>query len=49
MFQAARIHMDKARRHLRTAKALKGFNEEAMRDYISLAEEQLMLVELYIK
>jgi hypothetical protein len=49
MFQAAKIHMDKARRYLLTAKALKGFNKDAMRDYIGLAEEQLMLVELYIK
>jgi hypothetical protein len=49
MFQAARKHLDKARRHLNTAIALKGFSRKAMMDQLRLAETQLVMAELFIK
>ena len=49
MFKAAKIHMARARRFVTTAKALKGFSRKSMIEYLELAEQQLVMVELYIK
>jgi len=49
MFIAARKHIDAAKKHIATARALVGFSKQATREYLKLAEVQLIMAELYTK
>lgn len=44
-----REHIELAKKHVATARALVGFSKTAKLEYLKLAEAQLFMAELYIK
>ena len=49
MFSAAKASIDQARKYIETARALTGFSKSAKAEYLKLAEQQILMAELYIK
>jgi len=49
MFSAAKASIDQARKYIETARALTGFSKSAKLEYLELAEQKLLMAELYVK
>ena len=49
MFSAAKASIDQARKYIDTARALVGFSKRAKLEYLKLAEQKLLMAELYVK